>query len=97
MTVEKRHCLKGALISLSTLVHIHIAHIFLKEVRRSCKFDPIKYDDISEDDKYIESKNVQMVNITEKDYRMRFGKPLIFDNSGENLTRGISMQLRSSI
>ena len=38
-----------------------------------------------------------MVNVTENDCRMRFGKPLIFDNSGENLTRGISMQLKSSI
>ena len=62
----------------------------LKIFRRLCKFDHNEHGDINENDKHIESDNVQTINIIDKDFRMIFGKPLPSVNSGEtNITREI--------
>ena len=64
----------------------------LRGVRMSYRFDHIKHSNLPEDTKFMGADNVQMVNLIEKECRMRFFKPLLFDNSGEyNSTRCASM------
>ena len=56
----------------------------------SYRCNPIKHSNLTEATKFIGADNVQMVNVIEKECRMRFGKPLLFDNYDKyNLTRGI--------
>ena len=70
----------------------------LKEKYVSQKFDPTLHGDVSENDKFTSDSGDVMVKSTIKECRMRFGRALKFDSSGENnITRGIPPRRISGI
>ena len=91
-------CSIAVLMCSIMLEHIKCNAHCLKEQYVSQKFDLTLHGDVSKNDKFTSDSGDVMVKSTIKECRMRFGRALKFDSSGENnITRGIPPRQISGI